>query len=223
MPPRRSRRLTSAYEARIVSAHRTPDRLYAFAKGATGGRPQGHHRRRRRRGASARHGGGDDAAAGVRRAGRIARRWPASTRCYRSCRCRPAFRSARWRSASAGAINAALLAAAVLALHDTALAGRLDGLAQRQTEAVAGHARGRRRERAAAGHARPGATIGILGGGQLGRMLALAAAELGLNCHIYRAEPGFPAFDVVAAATIAAYDDATRSTAFAADRRRRHL
>ena len=31
----------------------------------------------------------------------------------------------------------------------------------------------------------PGSTVGILGGGQLGRMLALAAARLGLKCHIY--------------------------------------
>jgi lactate dehydrogenase-like 2-hydroxyacid dehydrogenase len=31
----------------------------------------------------------------------------------------------------------------------------------------------------------PGATIGILGGGQLGRMLAIAAAQLGFRCHVY--------------------------------------
>ncbi len=35
----------------------------------------------------------------------------------------------------------------------------------------------------------PGSTIGILGGGQLGRMLALAAAPLGLKCHIYSDVP----------------------------------
>jgi 5-(carboxyamino)imidazole ribonucleotide synthase len=44
---------------------------------------------------------------------------------------------------------------------------------------------------------KPGATIGILGGGQLGRMLALAAAPLGLNCHIYSPDPDSCAFDVV--------------------------
>lgn len=32
---------------------------------------------------------------------------------------------------------------------------------------------------------RPGMIVGILGGGQLGRMLAMAAAELGLSCHVY--------------------------------------
>jgi len=53
----------------------------------------------------------------------------------------------------------------------------------------------------------PGSTIGILGGGQLGRMMAVAAAELGLKCHIFCPDPESPAFDVSAAATVAAYDD----------------
>ena len=53
----------------------------------------------------------------------------------------------------------------------------------------------------------PGATIGILGGGQLGRMLALAAANLGLKSHILCPDPHSPAFDVSAAHTIAEYED----------------
>jgi 5-(carboxyamino)imidazole ribonucleotide synthase len=53
----------------------------------------------------------------------------------------------------------------------------------------------------------PGATIGILGGGQLGRMLALAAAKLGLKTHVYAQDPESPAFDVASARTIAAYED----------------
>jgi 5-(carboxyamino)imidazole ribonucleotide synthase len=61
----------------------------------------------------------------------------------------------------------------------------------------------------------PGAVIGILGGGQLGRMLALAAARLGLRCHVYAPESG-PAFDVCAAYTIAPYEDEAALTAFAA-------
>lgn len=61
----------------------------------------------------------------------------------------------------------------------------------------------------------PRKTIGILGGGQLGRMLALAAAQLGYRCHIYAPEAESPAFDV-AAATIAAYDDEAALEAFAA-------
>ncbi|WP_284261392.1 5-(carboxyamino)imidazole ribonucleotide synthase [Roseicyclus amphidinii] len=60
----------------------------------------------------------------------------------------------------------------------------------------------------------PGATIGILGGGQLGRMLAMAAARLGYRCHIY--EPGAaPAADVAHAWTKAPYEDLDALRAFA--------
>ena len=61
----------------------------------------------------------------------------------------------------------------------------------------------------------PGSTIGILGGGQLGRMLALAAAELGLRVHIYAPEETSPAAEVSSAATRAAYDDESALIAFA--------
>ena len=54
---------------------------------------------------------------------------------------------------------------------------------------------------------KPGATIGILGGGQLGRMLALAAARLGLRCHIYSPERNSCAFQVTPLSTCAAYED----------------
>ncbi|MCG6883443.1 MAG: 5-(carboxyamino)imidazole ribonucleotide synthase [Silicimonas sp.] len=61
---------------------------------------------------------------------------------------------------------------------------------------------------------RPGQTIGILGGGQLGRMLAMAAARLGFRTHIY--EPGAaPAGEVAGRTTTAAYDDAEALAAFA--------
>jgi 5-(carboxyamino)imidazole ribonucleotide synthase len=63
---------------------------------------------------------------------------------------------------------------------------------------------------------RPGSTIGILGGGQLGRMMALAAARLGLKCHIYCPDEASPAFDVTPYKTVAAYDDETALRAFAA-------
>jgi 5-(carboxyamino)imidazole ribonucleotide synthase len=61
----------------------------------------------------------------------------------------------------------------------------------------------------------PGATIGILGSGQLGRMLALAAARLGFKCHIFAPDPASPAFDVVSRATIADYADKAALTGFA--------
>ena len=61
----------------------------------------------------------------------------------------------------------------------------------------------------------PGGTIGILGGGQLGRMLALAAARLGLKTHVYSDEPDAPAFLVSAAQSRAGYQDLGVLKAFA--------
>jgi 5-(carboxyamino)imidazole ribonucleotide synthase len=61
----------------------------------------------------------------------------------------------------------------------------------------------------------PGATIGILGGGQLGRMLALAAAKLGFRVHIYCDDAHAPAFHVAAAQTCAPYDDQEALARFA--------
>jgi 5-(carboxyamino)imidazole ribonucleotide synthase len=53
----------------------------------------------------------------------------------------------------------------------------------------------------------PGATIGVVGGGQLGRMMALAAARLGLRAHILTPETDSPAGQCAAGVTIGAYDD----------------
>jgi len=64
---------------------------------------------------------------------------------------------------------------------------------------------------------KPGDTIGILGGGQLGRMLALAAARLGLRCQVFSPDPDSPAFDVVQYATCAEYADVEALELFAAD------
>jgi 5-(carboxyamino)imidazole ribonucleotide synthase len=61
----------------------------------------------------------------------------------------------------------------------------------------------------------PGSTIGILGGGQLGRMLATAASRLGLKSHIYSDEAGVPAFDVATASTVDSYADETALARFA--------
>jgi 5-(carboxyamino)imidazole ribonucleotide synthase len=61
----------------------------------------------------------------------------------------------------------------------------------------------------------PGATIGILGGGQLGRMTALAAARLGHRCHVFCPDAGSPASQVAAATTVAPYGDAAALDAFA--------
>lgn len=61
---------------------------------------------------------------------------------------------------------------------------------------------------------KPNATIGIFGGGQLGRMLAVAAAQLGFRTHIYSDVEG-PACEVSARATIAEYSDANKVIQFA--------
>ncbi len=53
----------------------------------------------------------------------------------------------------------------------------------------------------------PNATIGIVGGGQLGRMSALAAARLGLRCHVLTPEAEGPAAQVCAAVTVGDYED----------------
>jgi 5-(carboxyamino)imidazole ribonucleotide synthase len=65
------------------------------------------------------------------------------------------------------------------------------------------------------GSIRPGATLGILGGGQLGRMLAVAAAQLGLRVHVYSPDADSPAFDVAGERTLAAYEDEAALMRFA--------
>jgi 5-(carboxyamino)imidazole ribonucleotide synthase len=70
---------------------------------------------------------------------------------------------------------------------------------------------------AAAPILKPEATIGILGGGQLGRMLALSAARLGFRCHVFAPNPDSPAFDVVHRVTHADYTDTEALDRFAAD------
>jgi len=64
---------------------------------------------------------------------------------------------------------------------------------------------------------KPGDTIGILGGGQLGRMLAMAAARLGFRCQVFSPDPDSPAFDVVLNATCAEYADVEALELFAND------
>jgi 5-(carboxyamino)imidazole ribonucleotide synthase len=61
----------------------------------------------------------------------------------------------------------------------------------------------------------PGGTIGILGGGQLARMLAQAASRIGLNCHVFSPEADACAFDVVRRATHADFADQDALAAFA--------
>lgn len=64
--------------------------------------------------------------------------------------------------------------------------------------------------------AQPGDAIGILGGGQLGRMLALAAADLGLDVHVFTPESDSPASRVAAKAWVSPFDDKAALREFAA-------
>jgi 5-(carboxyamino)imidazole ribonucleotide mutase len=125
-----------AYEARIVSAHRTPDRLYAFAKGA---KAAGVRVIIAGAGGAA-HLPGMTAAMTVLPVFGV----PVESKAlagvdslYSMVQMPPGVPVGTLAIGRAGAINAALLAASVLALHDDVLAGRLEAWRERQTDAVA--------------------------------------------------------------------------------------
>lgn len=61
----------------------------------------------------------------------------------------------------------------------------------------------------------PGSTLGILGSGQLGRMLALVAREMGYRVHVYSSEPDSPAGAVADVECVGSYDDAALVQEFA--------
>ena len=63
----------------------------------------------------------------------------------------------------------------------------------------------------------PGSWIGIVGGGQLGRMLAMAAAQLGYKCHIYAPDEAPPAAEVAARFTRGRFDDEAALRRFGAE------
>jgi 5-(carboxyamino)imidazole ribonucleotide mutase len=125
-----------SYEARIVSAHRTPERLYSFARGA-------------------KEAGFQVIVAGAGGAAHLPGMTAAMTNLpvfgvpiespalsgvdslYSIVQMPAGVPVGTLAIGRAGAINAALLAAAVLALHDPALADRLADFRRRQTEAVA--------------------------------------------------------------------------------------
>ena len=90
----------------------------------------------------------------------------------------------------AGAINAGCSPPRSWPSTDEALAARLAAWRAEQTDGVAEHARM---------IVPPGSTIGIVGGGQLGRMLALAAAQLGYRCHVFAPDERPCAAEVAAA------------------------
>ena len=196
------------FETRIVSAHRTPRRLYAYAEEARG------------RGLKVIVAGAGGAAhlpgmtasmtplpvIGVPVESKSLKGMDSLLSIVQMPAGVPVATVAIGR---AGAVNAALLAAAIVALG-------MSGWPPRSTNG--GPIRppqSPKRQRPNPVIA-PGGTIGILGGGQLGRMLAIAAAPLGYRCHIFSPKPGGPAAQVSAAETVGAYDDPSALDAFGA-------
>ena len=110
------------HEARVVSAHRMPDEMFAYAEGAAARGLTRHHRRRRRRRAPARHARRQDDGAGARRAGARAGTCRASIRCYSIVQMPKGIPVATFAIGSAGAANAALFAVAMLAHGDAGAA-----------------------------------------------------------------------------------------------------
>ena len=199
--------LAILHESRIVSAHRTPDRLASYAKAARG------------RGLRVIIAG----AGGAAHLPGMCAAWtplpilgvPVESHALHgvdsllSIVQMPAgIPVATLAIGRPGAINAALLAAAILAGTDPALAARLDAYRATQSEAVPDHPH-------PVTVLLPNATIGIIGGGQLGRMSAMAAARLGYRVHILTPETDSPAAQVSAHATIADYEDPAALRRFA--------
>src|ERR1700727_2404401 len=187
-------------ENHIVSAHRTPDRMFAFARGAKAA--------------------GDDRLAGgtsgVRRADRIQGAVGRGFALFD----RP---DARWRPCRNAGDRQARRHQRRAAGGERTRAER-PGAVRQACGLAQGADRGDRRAPGgicvSASHQvklKPGDTIGILGGGQLGRMLAMAAARLGLRCQVFSPDPDSPAFDVVLNATCAEYADVEALELFAND------
>ena len=203
------------YEARIVSAHRTPERLYAFAKGA---QAAGFKVIIAGAGGAAHLPGMTASLTSLPVFGVPVKSKALSglDSLYSIVQMPPGVPVGTLAIGPAGAVNAALLAASVLG------AERSDA---RQPPRSLAAAPDRKRRRTAEGRRvseaapvlQPEATIGILGGGQLGRMLALAAARLGFKCHVFAPSPDSPAFDVVHRVTTADYTDTEALDRFAGD------
>src|SRR5215211_6060378 len=204
-PRRARRRLRGAH--RLGAPHARP--ALRLRQGRQGGRRQDCHRRRRGRRPSSRHDRRHDAAAGARRADRIegavGRGQPlfdrpdAGRRAGRDA-CHRQGRGDQRRAPRRGRAGA-----------------RRPGPRRpaRRLASPAERGRGRAAGGRSPGVIDPRGTLGIVGGGQLGRMIALAAARYGLSTHVYGPEPDSPAFAVACRHTRKAYDDEAALLAFA--------
>ena len=121
---------------------------------------------------------------------------------------------------AAGAKNAALLAASILALHDPALLARLEAFREKQTcEALNSKLqlrmtpiprRGSADQKGSGRRFPPGSTVGVMGSGQLGRMFAIAARRMGYRLHVFSPERDTPAGQLADLEIAAPYEDRGR-------------
>ena len=181
-----------AYEARVVSAHRMPDDMFEYAEDAAAARPALHHRRRRRRRAPARHARRQDDRAGAGRAGAVevpARRgFAALDRADAEGHSRRDVRDRRGRRGQRGAVRGGDARARTdPGVAKKLAAFRAEADQHRARDARAGRSR-RRSAIATPSRSRPGAWLGLLGGGQLGRMFCMAAQSLGYRVAVL--DPG---------------------------------
>src|SRR4051812_22275901 len=186
-----------------------PDRLGAshadgdggLRAGGRGSRPEGHHRRRRRRRPSARHDCIADHRARAGRAGRKPRAEGSGLAAVdrADARRRAGGNAGDWQARRDQRRAACRGDPRDVTCRPSCEARQVprgpDGARQ------AGHAR------MSAAPILPGATIGVLGSGQLGRMFALAARRLGYRIHIFSPERDTPAGQVADLEVVAPYDD----------------
>ena len=209
------------YEARIVSAHRTPDRLVDYAKTAKG------------RGLRVIVAGAGGAA---HLPGMAAAMTPLPVLGVpvesRTLKGQDSLLSivqmpggvpvGTLAIGKAGAINAGLMGAAILALKRSRACGASGRVAPAPDRGRGRSARGHPGMSAAPkaplppGPLPPGSVIGMLGGGQLGRMTALAAARLGYHTHVLCPEPDSPTAKVTDRSTLSSYTDFAALDRFAA-------
>ena len=199
-----------AAERRVVSAHRTPELMAQFAREAAGRGLRGHHR-------------------GCGRAPRICRGWwpprtwlpvlgvPVESKTLRgvdsllSIVQMPAgVPVGTLAIGAAGAKNAALLAVGILALHDDGPAYPSAGISRRANRGGPGGF-------GTAGMSvfLPGSTIGVMGGGQLGRMFAMAAHRMGYRVHSFSPDSETPAGQICEQEVAAPYEDRAAVECFA--------
>ena len=219
------------FEARIVSAHRTPKRMATYAAKRAKARAEGDHRRRRRGRPPAGHDGGDDRRCRCWACRSKAPRSRARTVFFPSSRCRPAFRSAPWRSAAPARSMPPFWPRRSSALATPRSRRRWQRWRARQTAAVAeapsddapplGRSSLSMADRRSSRRDRPSASWAA---GQLGRMTAMAAARLGYRCdHLLRPRTDSIAGQVAAGHVQGAYDDTAALARFAAAGRCHHL